>query len=386
MADPDTAHDLDDLEAGLAAAYAAGRADRRSLLPLESADQHLVTLGNRLRREALESNRNRHAASRHRLFLCVPRDPHMSLWFRDLLACLAHTGIQWSWAPSGDPSLAVKLEVFRPTIVVATESLAILQTPQPEIVAAYKRNHGCIRLSALRTPGRDEAGRLAKSDRARLERTKAGELGDAVFSTFVADHYRAVCPEWHEAGIPYCELCSGFNPIIHWPQAGKRDIDYFMVAGYEPDRVHVAADYLEPVFRRYFGLWAGPRWRFGLGPLEPAETRALYARARIAVNPLHRAIVASAMDISQRTFAAVACGTFVLTDKTPVTNRFFASDELVTTTGVREFQDAFDHFVCRPAERSSYEARALRRAFAQHTYFHRIDALIEFARDNAELA
>ena len=385
MADPHDTHDRDDLERRLAAAYRAGRAARRSSLPPEAPDRELVSLGGLLRRETLARYRGRYADSSERFFLCVPRHPSTSLWFCDLLACLAHAGVAWSWAPSGDPRLAVKLEVFRPTVVIATESPSVLESRQPETIAAYKRDHGCLRLSALRTPQRDKAGKLGGPDRARLERTRAGELGDALFSVFVADHFRSVYPEWRQAGIPYLELCSGFNPIVHWPQNRQRDLDYFMVAGYEPDRVRVAADYLEPIFRRYFGLWAG-RWQFGTGPLAPARTRTLYARARIAVNPLHRAIVADPMDISQRTFAAAACGTFVLTDRTPITSRFFAPSELVATTGTHEFQEAFEHFVRRPAERSSYARRGLLRVFAEHTYFHRIDALMEFVRRNAERA
>ena len=159
-----------------------------------------------------------------------------------------------------------------------------------------------------------------------------------------------------------------------------------MVAGYEPDRVRVAADYLEPIFGHHFGLWAGPRWSFGAGPVDPRRTRALYARARVAVNPLHRALVASAMDISQRTFAAAGCGAFVLTDRTPATERFFATNEIHATTGPGEFQEAFEHFVARPAERSHYARRALLRAFAAHTYFHRIDALLAFVEEHADRA
>ena len=156
----------------------------------------------------------------------------------------------------------------------------------------------------------------------------------------MADHYRAVCPEWHQAGIPYLEWCSGFNPIIHWPQAKPRDLDFFMVAGYEPDRVRVAADYLEPIFSHHFGLWAGPRWSFGAVLVDPQRTRALYARARVA-NPLHRALVASAMDISQRTFAAAGCGAFVLTDRTPATERFFATDENLRHDGAWRVSGGF---------------------------------------------
>jgi hypothetical protein len=386
MAQPHEAHDRDDLEARLAAAYDAGCAARRSALPDEPPDRDLVSLGARLRRQTLARYRGRYADSGLRLFLCMPRDPRTSPWYGDLLACLAHVGIVWAWAPCGDPALATKLEVFRPTVVISTDSLAVLESRQPEVISAYKRAHGCLRLNALRTPHRDKTGELSAPDRARLQRTRAGELGDALFSVFVADHFRAVCPEWRQAGIPYLEWCSGFNPLIHWPQARPRDLDFFMVAGYEPDRVQVAADYLEPIFRRHFGLWAGPRWRFGAGPLDPPRTRAFYARARIAINPLHRAIVAKAMDISQRTFAAAACGTFVLTDQTPVTERFFAADEIVATTGPREFQEAFEHFVARPAERSSYARRALLRVFAQHTYFHRIHDLLAFVAEHGDRA
>ena len=92
------------------------------------------------------------------LFLCMPRDPRTSPWYGDLLACLVHVGIVWAWAPCGDPALATKLEVFRPTVVISTDSLAVLESSQPEVIAAYKRAHGCLRVNALRTPHGDETG------------------------------------------------------------------------------------------------------------------------------------------------------------------------------------------------------------------------------------
>ena len=87
MAEPHEAHDRDDLEARLAAAYRAGRRTRRSLLPAEPPDRELVSLGARLRRATLARYRERYADSRHRLLFCLPRDPRMSLWYGDLVAC-----------------------------------------------------------------------------------------------------------------------------------------------------------------------------------------------------------------------------------------------------------------------------------------------------------
>ena len=64
----------------------------------------MVSLGARLRRATLARYRERYADSRHRLLFCLPRDPRMSLWYGDLVACLDHVGIAWSWALTGlDP-------------------------------------------------------------------------------------------------------------------------------------------------------------------------------------------------------------------------------------------------------------------------------------------
>ena len=146
-----------------------------------------------------------------------------------------------------------------------------------------------------------------------------------------------------KAGHPYFELLTAANPLTHYPREAGKDLDYFMVAGYEPDRVCVARDYLAPIFRKYRGVWAGPKWTFGIGPLPAEQVPHYYARSQIALNPLHRSLVAAPMEVSQRTFAAAACGAFVLTDRTPVTARFFGDDELAAVDGPSEFRAAFDH-------------------------------------------
>ena len=202
---------------------------------------------------------------------------------------------------------------------------------------------------------------------------------------FVSAYYAEHFPEWLDAGFPWVELPLAANPLVHYPVDGAKDLDYFMVASSERHKLGVAMDYMKEILARYYGLWAGRGWSFGEGPIEPVLTPRFYARTRIAPNPLHPGLVAHPADITQRTFAATACGAFVITLETPITDRFFADDELVAVRGPREFLDAFEHFVDKPTERNEYVCRAIRRVFAEHTYFDRIDTLLSFVRAHPEL-
>ena len=252
-------------------------------------------------------------------------------------------------------------------------------------IAAYKQKYGCLRLYNPPRPTRDDDGALDKDGRETLDADARHDVADAHFLPFVREHYAFRLPEWEAMGFPYFEFLPGVDPRVHHPVETVRDLDYFMVSSPDPRRPATAVEYMAPIMERYFGIWAGPGWEFGEGRIAPADTPAFYGRARIAPNPLHPHLVERPGDITHRTFAAVACGAFVLTDRTPITSRFFDEDELVSVAGAEQFQAAFDHYVARPEEREPIVRRGLRRVFAEHTSFHRVDSLVRFVRDHPEL-
>ena len=65
-----------------------------------------------------------------------------------------------------------------------------------------------------------------------------------------------------------------------------------------------------------------------------------------------------------------------MTQPTAITARYFQPDELVQAGSPAEYVRLFEHYVDRPAERNAIALRALRRAYGEHTCFHRVDQLM----------
>ncbi len=371
----------------LSRSYRDGRAHGRSRLPgREVTDADTVRLGASLVAHVVEENRGRHKDSGLRVMAVYRHPPQRTWWLTDLFATLTHLGIPCAWALLDDPALALKLEVFRPTVLLSHTQPDRTESPARAAIAAYKESRGCLRLLNPPRPGRDAEGRLDATGREQLRADMRREAADAHFLPFVRAYYADVWPEWEAMDFPYFEFLSGVEPRIHHPVDATRDLDYFIVSAPDPRRPATALEYLAPIMENYYGVWAGPGWEFGEGRLAPADTPAFYGRARIAPNPLHPHLVRRPGDITHRTFAAAACGAFVITDRTPITTRFFSDDELTTVTGPEEFREAFEYYVTRPEEREPVVRRGLRRVFAEHTLFHRVDSLVEFVRDHPELS
>jgi len=225
------------------------------------------------------------------------------------------------------------------------------------------------------------AGRSTPAqDEQRRQLRRRGLTADAHFSIFE--------PEFHarfshdpEAPAEYVTVPMACNPFADFPVAATRRHDFFMAATMTDERVEVAYNYLRPVLARYQGQWAGPSWGFGLHSIAPADMPRHYAEARIALSPLVPFVHRYAAELTHRVYAAAACGAFQITMPTAVTARFFSPDELVQARTPREYAQLFDHYVDRPRERNAVALAALRRAYGEHTGFHRVDRLVSHWND-----
>ena len=172
--------------------------------------------------------------------------------------------------------------------------------------------------------------------------------------------------------VTVAQACDPFTdqPLVE----GKRH-DYFMATSLTDERVEVSYRLLRPILAGYRGLWAGAHWGFGRTHIPPVEMPVHYSQTRIALSPLVGFVSDFGAELTLRVFAAAACGTFQLTTPTAITGRYFSPDELIQAGSPEEYVRLFAHYVDRPAERNAVALRALRRAYGEHTCFHRIDQL-----------
>jgi hypothetical protein len=348
----------------------------RSSLAPEPVDETVVRTGAALRETVLAEYHNKYASAKYRILFHQPPSGVGALWFSDLAECLNHTGVPSATIGYRDPQFREKWEEFQPNVFVSIDSVEMLRSLDLSYIADYKRRRGCLRLFTPVVNQRFPLPGLSSEDRLRLQLAVAGRSADAFFSMMEPEFFETFFREWQLCGFRYFSIPNGANPFKHFPVAGTKDLDYFVVTGSAPVRVRVARRYLTPVLKNYYGVWAGTSWGFGCGPLPASRLKEFYARARIAPAPLLDVLCRFPCEVTERAFSGPACGGFLITNATPVSQRFFDGNELIQVKNSGEFMDMFTYYLRHPEERNATVLRAMRRVFAEHTYFHRIDILM----------
>ncbi|HEY6457839.1 MAG TPA: glycosyltransferase [Steroidobacteraceae bacterium] len=365
----------------LRAAYLRGSKQRERI---EETDPVIVETGQTLRAALIALNKDKHRAAGYRVLILRPASITAEIWIGDLASCMRHAGIDCRVLPPTAQSaeVTVAIESFHPNVLIAVEMPKVLQLLDLEFLQRYKRAHGCLRLfvpvwhaDAPRahvpldrsTPAQDEERRRLRSK---------GLTVDAYFSIFEPEFHERFAHDRRGPAIDHVTVPQGFNPFSDYPLQAERRYDYFMATSMTDERVEVAYQYLRPILRHHRGLWAGPHWGFGLHSIDPAAMPLQYARTRIALSPLVGFVHTYGAEVTHRVYAAAACGTFQLTMPTPITHRYFTREELVQAATPEEYSRLFDHYLDHPQERNSIALAALRRAYGEHSCFHRVDKLV----------
>jgi spore maturation protein CgeB len=118
--------------------------------------------------------------------------------------------------------------------------------------------------------------------------------------------------------------------------------------------------------------------------IEPEEAVKIFNATRINLN-LHSSVrsdmLVSHGDLDNpRTFELAACGAFQLTDRRALMPELFEEDELATFTSMDALRAALDHYLAHPEERAPMAAKTRARVLADHTYQHRMRALVDTIR------
>jgi hypothetical protein len=351
----------------------------------EEADPTIVETGRELREQLLAVNECKHAAVGYRVLMVRPPSITAEIWFGDLQRCMQFAGIECLLLPPDTPTASINaaFESLRPNVLIATESSQSLHTLDLPFIQRYKRKHGCLRMlnpvwhskspTACVPPGRC----TPEEDEWRRRLAWSGLLADAHFSIFEPEFHERFSHDPQGPAVDYVTIPQALNPFTDYPLAAAKRYDYMIATSMTDERVEVSHRYLCPILKAYRGLWAGPRWGFGEEQgIAPAEMPLHYAQTRIALSPLVGFVHHYAAELTHRVYAAAGCGAFQLTMPTAITGRYFRPDELLHAGTPAEYARLFDHYVDRPLERNAIALAALRRAYSEHTCFHRIDKLV----------
>ena len=360
-------------------AYAVGSSNGARKAFAEEADPAIVATGRTLRAQSLAANEGKHAAAGFRVLMVHPSGITADFWFGDLAQCMRHAGIDCRVLPhdAATDAINAEFESLQPNVFIAMEAPAVLQSLDLPFIQRYKREKGCLRMfipvwrsnapGGYPTPGHDDWRR----------RLRAGGLtADTYFSIFEPEFHERFSHDPSGPAVDYAPVPMACNPFTDYPIDVSKRHDYFMATSLTPERLEVSYRFLRPIVRRYQGLWAGPHWGFGTASIPPAEMPLQYASSRIALSPLVGFVHRYGAELTHRVYAAAGCGAFQLTMPTEITARYFNHNELVQAGSPEEYVRLFDHYVDRPLERNVIALAALRRAYGEHTCFHRIDRLV----------
>jgi Glycosyl transferases group 1 len=368
----------------LRAEHGRGCAKPARSLPAEESDPGIVATGRALREQLLATYQGRHAAARYRVLMLRPSSITAEVWFGGLQQCMQHAGIVCRVLPPHTPAAGVNaaFEELQPNVFIASESAGELSRLDLAFIRSYKRSGSCLRMFVpvwhARIPRKEIPGRhsTVALDAWRRRLRRGNLIGDAHLSIFEPEFHERFSQDPAGPAVPYVVVPQGCNPFRDFPVPAVKCYDYFIAASMTDERVEVAHRFLRPILGRYCGLWAGPDWGFGEQGVPLPEMSLRYAQARIALSPLVGFVHRYAAELSHRVYAAAACGAFQLTMPIAHTHRYFRPDELAQAATPAEYTRMFDHFVSRPGERNAIALAALRRAYGEHTCFHRIDKLV----------
>ena len=162
----------------------------------------------------------------------------------------------------------------------------------------------------------------------------------------------------------------------------------FMGAGY-PNRRRAFRQLSHLDFKIWGSDWNGevslaPFLQDGGARIEPEQAIKIFNASAINLN-LHSSVQAKELVpagdfVNPRTFEIACCGAFQLVDRRGLLPELFREDELATFTSMPELLDAIPYYLARPDERRELAMRGRARVLAEHTYQHRMAALVEEIR------
>jgi len=212
---------------------------------------------------------------------------------------------------------------------------------------------------------------------------------DHVFTIQTDDCFaalRAVC----DARLAY--LPCAFDPDEHRPlalssedqRAYGSDVS-FVGAGYRNRRLALRR-FLDQDFRIWGSDWEGAAelervLQRSSARISSEDAVRIFNATRVNLN-LHSSTYHDGVDpqgdfVNPRTFELAGCGAFQLVDQRSLLPELFAAgSELTVARSAGEMRAQAQHFLERPDERAQIAGRARARALAEHTYEHRMQALV----------
>lgn len=197
---------------------------------------------------------------------------------------------------------------------------------------------------------------------------------------------RGILPDYVKAGVDNTRfLPVGVDPTIHRYEAAEPEHDVLFAGDWHPLRQQVL-EQLAGEFRvALMGPWQSRKIAsdsplrkclIHRGFFTPQEMAHAFNRAKVVFN-LHTWYGRWNYGINPRLFETAGCGAFQLSDfKDEIPDLYAPDKEIVLYRDTAELPGLLRHWLPRAAERKAIGQAALTRSLAEHTYKHRMRALL----------
>lgn len=363
--------------------WAADAARAETVDLIRASKDPVVQRGIELRDELLKRFRNKRADSRGALrFLIHLPDFHVSpagySLFRNLGLAFESLGLPTEYWKEGEP-VAPYFDRFGPTVLLSVDHKwypATKRLSEADFIAVndYRRgNNLIIGLSSNHFPA--ELTKL----REQLEAARRLEVG--FFYSFQADEFvRRAYKAYIDDGFRVASCEFGANPLHFYPvPVPERDLNYVYLAATNFEKWGRMFDYFDPLLCQFPGLIIGPGWpRSNVTMISDDSMRYFYSRAKIGLN-LHVSFqIAAPTELNERAYNLAACGTPQLMDRPALLSARFRERSVYSCETPAEYHRVFENMLAEPEEARECGIRSMEDVYAQHTIFHRADALVEF--------
>lgn len=334
-------------------------------------EDSLLRLGQHLRANVLERYRDVFASLHLRVGIHVPDGGAGLYSFSSWVQSLRYMGID-ARAITDRERRGDALREWQPDLLIASDRDSILSGFDWGYLRELRADKGLVVLLMVYYEEGDDSGTRARLEAALRERT-----ADMYYFVTTPEFNHQFFPDYFAAGFEVVSIPWAANPLIHYAVSGKDEVDYFFVGGNPREKALRALGYLGPIVATHRGIVLGAGFGSSVPTLDQTFSRHYYRICRVAPNfhePLQMEFTAN---VNERTLVIPACGAFQLVDHPKALEHFFRPGEIAAVDGgPRDYYEQFRYYLRNPGLRRELTARGMRRVYAEHTTFHRMEHLV----------
>jgi hypothetical protein len=176
-----------------------------------------------------------------------------------------------------------------------------------------------------------------------------------------------------ELGLKMIQLLHCADQTKHAVPLLTPEFDFLWI-GNTSHRLSTYKSFIEPL-KKEFSNYLEYTQHNMINP-ETAERKNLYARSFITPNVHTAAQIEHNILLNERVFTATMLGGFQICDNS-MARRYFDENELVIATNSSDFIEKTHHYISHPEERIEMIKKMQENILSNHTYFNRIDSILE---------